>query len=317
MPAIRIEHVADSLENGYIDGDIDNTDIEVKTSDLNYLYYASLSSHKNNYSLEITMGLISILFSTIIIQTDKSIKDEIDNTCNILNHNAINALIAFGAYGLMIQLSYMISHWINYHQKINAPFNFKDKSQELGAKNLCVFAISLPAPLAFAYIELSNINAAVAIHQTKNTANLLTMLSLIGPISMTYIACDLIKFIIFIKNKINTKTQIRVQEQTQIINIQNQEANPQIFQISQISQISQINEETKEGESIESIEECGICIDTKDTSITKGEMRIVKPTTCQHTYHHICITTWLNQKTKQEDKTCPECKINITKIIPV
>ena len=63
MPAIRIENVADSLENGYIDnGDIDNESIEVKTSDLNYLYYASLSSYKNNYSLEITMGLISILF---------------------------------------------------------------------------------------------------------------------------------------------------------------------------------------------------------------------------------------------------------------
>ena len=215
MPAIRIENVADSLENGYIDngdidnGDIDNESIEVKTSDLNYLYYASLSSYKNNYSLEITMGLISILFSTMIIQIDKKMQNKIDNTCNVLNHNAINALIAFGAYGLMIQLSYMISHWINYHQKINAPFNFKDKSQELGAKNLCIFAISLPAPLVLTYIELSNINTAIATHKTQNTANLLTMLSLIGPISMTYIACDLIKLIKFIKNKINTQNQIR------------------------------------------------------------------------------------------------------------
>ena len=312
MPAIRIEYVADSLENGYIDGYINNRDIEVKTSDLNYLYYASLSSNKNNYSVEITMGLISILFSTMIIQIDKSLKAEIDNTCNILNHNAINAFIAFGTYGLIIQLSYMISHWLNYHKKIKAPFNFKDKSQEIGAKNLFLFSISLPATIAFTYLELSNINTAIATHKTQNTANLLTMLSLIGPISMTYIACDLIKFIIFIKNKINTKTQIRVQEQTQIINIQG--TNPQI---SQISQISQINQETKEDESIESMGECGICLDTKDTSITKGEMRIVKPISCQHTYHHICITTWLNQKTKQEDKTCPECKININKIIPV
>ena len=184
----------------------------------------------------------------MIIQIDKKMQNKIDNTCNVLNHNAINALIAFGAYGLMIQLSYMISHWINYHQKINAPFNFKDKSQELGAKNLCIFAISLPAPLVLTYIELSNINTAIATHKTQNTANLLTMLSLIGPISMTYIACDLIKFIIFIKNKINTQNQIRVQEQTQITDIQNQGTN---YQISQISQISQINEEKKEDESIE------------------------------------------------------------------
>jgi len=297
MPAIRIEHVADSLENGYINGDINNRDIEVKTSDLNYLYYASLRSNKNNYSVEITMGIISILFSTMIIQIDKSLKAEIDNSCNIFNHNAINAFIAFGTYGLIIQLSYMISYWLNYHNKIKAPFNFKDKSQELGAKNLFLFVISLPAPIAFTYLELSNINTAIATHKTQNTANLLTMLSLIGPTSMAYIAYDLIKFFILLKDKINTNIKVRVQEHTQT----NQDK----------------KEEKKKDNKIEKLEECGICLEPKDTSIKKGGMRVVKPSSCQHTYHTACITTWLNQKTKQEDKTCPECKINITKIIPI